>query len=310
MQPASQNPYAASYSRSSVSTPLPSPYPRKDSRSLRGIHLPIPNSSAPLNIEEKMPPHRGDSYNPFAPPSSSSDPPHHYWKNERPERHYQLPPLHESISRASSPPLPTHPPAASMRPPRLYSPRLPSPEPYRRPSFGPSPHTWREDDYQAVSPPLRTVHQAQASPYSPRYDHRRRGSHSSGSGFSKAGARPLSPEEDPRIEQGQNRRLAHLMSEQKRRESINKGFQTLRDALPSAIPTDSKAIVLRKAVTHIQQLESLLAKAGLMYPGSSGQRTAVASPTASGSVGTTATWDVDLKMEEKDEWEEKKSANE
>lgn len=45
--------------------------------------------------------------------------------------------------------------------------------------------------------------------------------------------------------------------------SINTGFQALRVALPSAIPTDSKAIILRKAVSHITRLEALLHKAGI-----------------------------------------------
>jgi hypothetical protein len=45
--------------------------------------------------------------------------------------------------------------------------------------------------------------------------------------------------------------------------SINSGFQALRNALPSSIPTDSKAIILRKAVSHIQQLEGLLRRAGI-----------------------------------------------
>lgn len=45
--------------------------------------------------------------------------------------------------------------------------------------------------------------------------------------------------------------------------SINTGFQSLRTALPSSIPTDSKAIILRKAVSHITHLEALLRKAGI-----------------------------------------------
>ncbi|OCF31743.1 hypothetical protein I316_06550 [Kwoniella heveanensis BCC8398] len=64
---------------------------------------------------------------------------------------------------------------------------------------------------------------------------------------------------------GQSRRLAHLMSEQKRRESINSGFQALRASLPSSLPTDSKAIVLRKAVAHIAHLESVLRRSGVNY---------------------------------------------
>lgn len=45
--------------------------------------------------------------------------------------------------------------------------------------------------------------------------------------------------------------------------SINTGFQSLRNALPSAIPTDSKAIILRKAVSHIKQLEDAMRKHGI-----------------------------------------------
>ncbi|CAD6580547.1 MAG: hypothetical protein TREMPRED_002774 [Tremellales sp. Tagirdzhanova-0007] len=63
--------------------------------------------------------------------------------------------------------------------------------------------------------------------------------------------------------------MAHLMSEQKRRESINSGFAALRVALPSAISTDSKAIILRKAVAHITHLEGLLREAGIGYAGPS-----------------------------------------
>lgn len=37
--------------------------------------------------------------------------------------------------------------------------------------------------------------------------------------------------------------------------SINSGFTELRAVLPSALPTDSKAVILRKALARIQQLE-------------------------------------------------------
>ncbi|WWC92184.1 uncharacterized protein L201_007138 [Kwoniella dendrophila CBS 6074] len=67
---------------------------------------------------------------------------------------------------------------------------------------------------------------------------------------------------------GQSRRLAHLMSEQKRRESINSGFQALRQALPSSLPTDSKAIILRKAVSHITYLEDLVRRSGIDFSNS------------------------------------------
>jgi len=41
----------------------------------------------------------------------------------------------------------------------------------------------------------------------------------------------------------------------------------LRTAFPSSIPTDSKAIILRKAVLHINHLEGLLRDAGIGYAG-------------------------------------------
>lgn len=68
--------------------------------------------------------------------------------------------------------------------------------------------------------------------------------------------------------------------------SINSGFNALRSALPNSIPTDSKAIVLRKAVTHITQLENLLRKAGIAVTGPNNN-------SGSGSVLTPASWDDD-----------------
>lgn len=41
--------------------------------------------------------------------------------------------------------------------------------------------------------------------------------------------------------------------------SINTGFVGLRQVVPSASITDSKAVILRKAAAHIKQLESMLA---------------------------------------------------
>ena len=54
--------------------------------------------------------------------------------------------------------------------------------------------------------------------------------------------------------------------------SINAGFTSLRGVLPSAVPTDSKAVVLQKAVAHIMTLESRLrkARAGAGIQGPSG----------------------------------------
>ncbi|KAF9095112.1 hypothetical protein BGX23_001043 [Mortierella sp. AD031] len=57
------------------------------------------------------------------------------------------------------------------------------------------------------------------------------------------------------------RRLAHILSEQKRREKINTGFDELKSVIPAcAQNTDSKATILRKAVDRILELEQELRK--------------------------------------------------
>ncbi|PJF19414.1 hypothetical protein PSACC_00819 [Paramicrosporidium saccamoebae] len=59
------------------------------------------------------------------------------------------------------------------------------------------------------------------------------------------------------IPEGHDRRQAHIASEQKRRQSINEGFEDLRRVIPSCTDTsDSKAVVLRKAVNYIRLLQS------------------------------------------------------
>ncbi|KAF8978087.1 hypothetical protein BGZ46_006835 [Entomortierella lignicola] len=58
---------------------------------------------------------------------------------------------------------------------------------------------------------------------------------------------------------GPNRRLAHILSEQKRREKINGGFDELKSVVPEcAQNTDSKATILKKAVSYILLLEDEL----------------------------------------------------
>ncbi|KAI7816911.1 hypothetical protein BC939DRAFT_497057 [Gamsiella multidivaricata] len=58
-----------------------------------------------------------------------------------------------------------------------------------------------------------------------------------------------------------NRRMAHILSEQKRREKINGGFDELKSVIPDcAQNTDSKATILRKAVSYILMLEDELRK--------------------------------------------------
>ncbi|KAF9101545.1 hypothetical protein BGX29_005499 [Mortierella sp. GBA35] len=55
------------------------------------------------------------------------------------------------------------------------------------------------------------------------------------------------------------RRMAHILSEQKRREKINGGFDELKSVIPDcAENTDSKATILRKAVDYICLLEDEL----------------------------------------------------
>ncbi|CAG8650119.1 6893_t:CDS:2, partial [Paraglomus occultum] len=58
-----------------------------------------------------------------------------------------------------------------------------------------------------------------------------------------------------------SRRLAHIRSEQKRRENINSGFEELKNIVPTCRGcADSKAIILKKAVHYIQALESEVRK--------------------------------------------------
>ncbi|KAF9425236.1 hypothetical protein BGZ94_007724 [Podila epigama] len=66
---------------------------------------------------------------------------------------------------------------------------------------------------------------------------------------------------------GPSRRLAHILSEQKRREKINGGFEELKRVVPDcAHNPDSKATILRKAVDYILQLEEEIRKYAAAYP--------------------------------------------
>ncbi|EPQ27793.1 uncharacterized protein PFL1_04538 [Pseudozyma flocculosa PF-1] len=68
-----------------------------------------------------------------------------------------------------------------------------------------------------------------------------------------------------------NRRVAHLLSEQRRRESINTGFEDLRQTLPACRDgQDSKATVLRRAVEYIHELESIIQQTHRMRANSGG----------------------------------------
>ncbi|KAF9578949.1 hypothetical protein BGW38_005002 [Lunasporangiospora selenospora] len=63
-----------------------------------------------------------------------------------------------------------------------------------------------------------------------------------------------------------SRRMAHIISEQKRREKINGGFDELKSVIPEcAENTDSKATILRKAVDYILLLEDELRRYSECY---------------------------------------------
>ncbi|ORX41133.1 hypothetical protein BD324DRAFT_43755 [Kockovaella imperatae] len=119
---------------------------------------------------------------------------------------------------------------------------------------------------EPASPPLRALpsdYPAGAHPYYPERMVTRNKGHSSGNTSSRSASAQIGAQDQQgSAANGQNRRIAHLMSEQKRRESINSGFTSLRSVLPNSIPTDSKAVVLRKAVAHIMSLENRLRKVG------------------------------------------------
>ncbi|KAK9326409.1 hypothetical protein V1517DRAFT_311707 [Lipomyces orientalis] len=73
----------------------------------------------------------------------------------------------------------------------------------------------------------------------------------------RSGSTPSSSTKSP----GSNRRYAHILSEQRRRENINGGFLELKGNIPQCRGTqDSKAVILHKAVVYISSLESELAR--------------------------------------------------
>lgn len=58
---------------------------------------------------------------------------------------------------------------------------------------------------------------------------------------------PQSQQSQPQTHTPPNRRIAHILSEQKRRENINSGFEELKSIVPSCRGcADSKAVILRK----------------------------------------------------------------
>ncbi|PWN39000.1 hypothetical protein IE81DRAFT_350569 [Ceraceosorus guamensis] len=64
----------------------------------------------------------------------------------------------------------------------------------------------------------------------------------------------------------QTRRMNHLISEQRRRESINAGFEELRKVLPNCREGgESKATILRRAIDHIGNLHELVHRQQLAH---------------------------------------------
>ncbi|WVW80971.1 hypothetical protein I302_102962 [Kwoniella bestiolae CBS 10118] len=150
------------------------------------------------------------------------------------------------------------------------------PLPNDHPSSLPPHRPYHPQGYDISSPPLRALPPSSMPPmaYVPPYGHRGGGvnlarsrSQSATAGYPRPGPLEGGDESAGGVAPtpGQTRRLAHLMSEQKRRESINSGFQALRQAIPSSLPTDSKAIILRKAVSHITHLEDIIRRSGITY---------------------------------------------
>jgi len=226
--PAPSNAYNPSRSPSSSSlSPYRShPYSRQPPESLPRIHLPAPNSRAPLNVGIPDP----------SPPISNlalNSPP---WRTEPQPR------LHRTLSSSARgltlPPLHTISPGAStMAPPPLTSPSssfergYPQPSSSLRPSYAgyepqppqAGPSRWREDPYasEARSPSLRALPVSRS--FSPeRYPLYFPPVTATGRSTNQSTTSRRSEEAEMTREigsgTGQNRRVAHLMSEQKRRE--------------------------------------------------------------------------------------------
>ena len=228
--PFSRSPTSSSSMSSYRSHPYPprlSPHPRSPTSTgdmVPRIHLPAPNSTAPLHVGLDNP------SNPLTSGTSSNP----TWRNDPPRpsasstRGITLPPLHSTLSDPTA-----LIPTASMAPPLLTSPIYASSS--LRPSYvgyegsiqsqAPAQPTqgarWKEDPYGGPrSPPLRALPSPRA--FSPdRYLPPAHPSLMRSRSQSTVSRRSEDLEGGSREGGiGQNRRMAHLMSEQKRREYV------------------------------------------------------------------------------------------
>ncbi|WVQ70585.1 hypothetical protein IAR50_000104 [Cryptococcus sp. DSM 104548] len=236
----------------SPSTATPTMYPPT-----RGE--PIPSSSSSSRVSPRSRPPPPPSYVDYEP--SYPRPPVHGHGHDSHHRHnagsiYRAEERYRDESYDRGPPPPGFPPqhAHAVRP-HMYDP----PSPIRQVQHAPPGMTQLQfgpPEYYGGTPPDAGMGMGMGMGMG------RQRSHSSAPGFS----RPTTGEEEGKENAaGQSRRVAHLMSEQKRRESINSGFQALRTTVPTTSATDSKAIILKKAVAHINHLEGLLKRHNIEF---------------------------------------------
>ncbi|KAK3846302.1 MAG: hypothetical protein J3R72DRAFT_471875 [Linnemannia gamsii] len=122
---------------------------------------------------------------------------------------------------------------------------------------------------QMATTPTSSSFQPQSLPVI--YQNQPSGFHSSGGHNNAAGGGGGGAPPAPKDIADPTRRVAHIISEQKRREKINGGFDELKSVIPEcAQNTDSKATILRKATDYILLLEEELRKYTDLYQLESG----------------------------------------
>ncbi len=227
--------------------PVPPP-PPSEPINLPRIHLPRPNSAARLTVGVggDTPPLSSralDSPSWCGESSRNAPPPGVYRTLSDSARGLNLPPLQFTSSSGAAPSQPRNPPARMPPPPlspgrgtssqvspRIYNPPPPS---ALRPTYAgyepPQTGRWKDDPYELRSPPLRGLPRSYSPErYAPPHYYAppqasssrartgRSRSQSTASRRSEEAVESVSRE----VGAGPNRRMAHLMSEQKRREYV------------------------------------------------------------------------------------------